>query len=122
MQQQRAESLPFPARYFDSIVSTWTLCTIPDPRQALGEIRRVLKPDGLLLFLEHGRSDDSHIAAWQDRLNPIQRVAACGCHLNRRIDQLIEESGLRLVRLRRFHMPRVPRVLGEMYQGHASAG
>jgi ubiquinone/menaquinone biosynthesis C-methylase UbiE len=122
VEQQRAESLPFPDRHFDRVVSTWTLCTISDPRQALREIGRVLKPDGLLLFLEHGRSDDGHIAAWQDRLNPIQRVGACGCNVNRRIDQLIQESGLRLVRLHRFHMSGVPRIIGEMYQGQGARG
>jgi ubiquinone/menaquinone biosynthesis C-methylase UbiE len=122
VEQQRAESLPFPARHFDTVVSTWTLCTIPDPRQALREIGRVLKADGLLLFLEHGRSEDPHVAAWQDRLNPIQRVVGCGCNLNRRIDQLIQGSGLRVVHLRRFLMPGVPRVVGELYQGQGARG
>jgi ubiquinone/menaquinone biosynthesis C-methylase UbiE len=122
VEQQRAESLPFPERHFDSVVSTWTLCTIPDPRQALREIRRVLKPDGLLLFLEHGRSNDSHIAAWQDRLNPIQQVVGCGCNLNRRVDQLIQESGLHLLRMRRFQMAGVPRIVGEMYEGQSGRG
>jgi ubiquinone/menaquinone biosynthesis C-methylase UbiE len=70
VEEQPAESLSFPDRHFDSVVSTWTLCTIPDPGQALREIGRVLKPDGLFLFLEHGRSDDPHIAVWQDRLKP----------------------------------------------------
>ena len=122
VEEQPAESLSFPDRHFDSVVSTWTLCTISDPERALREIGRVLKPDGLFLFLEHGRSDDRNIAVWQDRLNPIQRVAACGCNVNRRIDQLIEKSGLRLVRLRRFHMSGVPRVIGEMYQGQCARG
>jgi SAM-dependent methyltransferase len=121
IEQQRAEALPYSGRRFDTVVSTWTLCTIPDPEQALGEIRRVLKPDGLFLFLEHGRSDDARTAAWQDRLNPIQRFVACGCNLNRPIDRLITRSGLRIVRVQRFRMPRVPRVVGEMYQGQAAS-
>jgi ubiquinone/menaquinone biosynthesis C-methylase UbiE len=120
IEQQPAESLPFPDRRFDAVVSTWSLCTIADPQQALREIGRVLKPDGRLWFLEHGRSSEARIAAWQDRLNPIQRTVACGCNLNRRIDVLIERSGLRLMGLRRFQMPHVPRVVGEMYQGHAA--
>lgn len=120
IEEQPAESLPLADRRFDFVVSTWTLCTIPDPAQALREIRRVLKPGGLLLFLEHGRSDDTRVAAWQDRLNPLQRLVACGCNLNRPIGRLIETSGFNLIHCRRFLMPHVPRILGEMYQGHAA--
>jgi ubiquinone/menaquinone biosynthesis C-methylase UbiE len=120
IEQRRAESLPFAAARFDAVVSTWTLCTISNPEQALREIRRVLKPQGRFLFVEHGRSDDRRVAKWQDRLNPIQRLMACGCNLNRRIDTLIEGSGLRLIRMDRFRLPRVPRLIGEMYQGCAA--
>ena len=115
-----AETLPFPDRQFDSVVSTWTLCTIPDAPKALQEIRRVLKPTGIFLFLEHGRSDIARIAAWQDRLNPIQNLIGCGCNLNRRIDRLIMESGLHILHLDRFKMPHVPQIVGEMYQGQAA--
>lgn len=115
-----AETLPYPDRQFDTIVSTWTLCTIPDPVQALREINRVLKPEGTFLFLEHGRSDDPTIAAWQDRLNPIQNVLGCGCNLNRQIDQLIAQAGLRIADLDRFLLPSVPRLGGEMYRGAAA--
>ena len=119
MEQLAAESLPFPDQRFDSIVSTWTLCTIPDPLKALREIRRVLKPHGVFLFLEHGRSREARIAAWQDRFNPIQNLIACGCNLNRPIDLLIEQSGFHLMDLSRFQIPHVPRIAAEMYQGHA---
>ncbi|HEX8750056.1 MAG TPA: methyltransferase domain-containing protein, partial [Nitrospira sp.] len=115
-----AETLPYPDRQFDSVVSTWTLCTIPDVKKALHEIRRVLKPTGTFVFLEHGRSDNARIAAWQDRLNPIQNIFGCGCNLNRRIDQLITESGLQIRHLDRFQMEHVPRIVGEMYRGQAS--
>lgn len=114
-----AETLPFDDQTFDCVVSTWTLCTIPDPVKALREVRRVLKPDGVFLFLEHGRSDEATIAAWQDRVNPLQRVIGCGCNLNRKIDQLIEQAGLTITQLNRFQMQQVPRLGGEMYRGSA---
>lgn len=114
-----AETLPYEDRQFDYVVSTWTLCSIPDPVKALREVHRVLKPDGRFLFVEHGRSDDPKIARWQDRLNPIQRVVACGCNLNRPIDQLVTEAGLTIQALDRFLMPGVPRLGAEMYRGIA---
>ena len=119
-QRQTAEALPHADRHFDFVVSTWTLCTIPDPVRALQEVGRVLKPGGRFLFLEHGRSDDRTIAAWQDRLNPIQNVLGCGCNLNRQIDRLITQSGLTIAQLDRFSMRNVPRLAGEMYRGAAT--
>ncbi|MBX3334935.1 MAG: class I SAM-dependent methyltransferase [Nitrospira sp.] len=116
-----AETLPFPDGQFETVVSTWTLCTIPNPVLALQEVRRVLKPEGRLLFLEHGRSKDQKITVWQDRLNPIQNVIGCGCNLNRQIDQMISQSGLTITHLDRFSMHGVPRFAGEMYQGAAVA-
>lgn len=121
LRQQSAEILPYGAGLFDCAVSTFTLCTIPDPCAALREVRRVLKPEGRFLFLEHGRSDDPSIARWQDRLNPLQRVVACGCNLNRRIDHLVVQAGLRLEHIDRYTLPGVPRVGGEMYRGRACA-
>ncbi len=118
--QATAEALPQADRHFDYVVSTWTLCTIPDPVLALQEVGRVLKPGGRFVFLEHGRSDDRKIAAWQDRLNPIQNVIGCGCNLNRQIDLLITRSGLMIAHLDRFTMESVPRLGGEMYRGTAS--
>jgi len=97
-----------------------TLCTISDAVAALREVRRVLKPEGTFVFLEHGRSDDKKVAKWQDRLNPIQRIIACGCNLNRPIGALIRQAGLRLDRLDRFQMPGIPRIAGEMYRGVAT--
>jgi ubiquinone/menaquinone biosynthesis C-methylase UbiE len=115
-----AERLPYEDGSFDCVVSTWTLCTIPDSVQALREVRRVLKPTGRFLFLEHGRSDNAATAAWQDRLNPIQNVLGCGCNLNRRIDQLISKAGLHILQLDRFVMEGVPRIGGELYRGIAT--
>jgi ubiquinone/menaquinone biosynthesis C-methylase UbiE len=114
-----AEHLPFEAERFDTVVSTWTLCTIPDVAAALGEIRRVLKPGGSLLFLEHGRSDDPRVARRQDRWNRVQQIIGCGCNLNRPIDQLIAASGLAINRLERFLMPG-PRIAADHYLGSAT--
>ncbi len=121
IQRCAAEALPHPDRRFDYVVSTWTLCTIPNPVLALQEVRRVLKPGGTFLFIEHGRSDDHAIAAWQDRLNPVQNFIGCGCNLNRQIDRMISQSGLTITHLDRFSMQGVPRLAGEMYQGTAVA-
>ncbi len=115
-----AEELPFEANRCDGVLSTWTLCTIPDVGTALGEIRRVLKADGILVFLEHGRSDDPELAKWQNRLNPFQRFLACGCNLNRPIDTMIQDAGLTVTALERFQMSGVPRVAAQMYRGSAS--
>lgn len=120
IQHITAESLPYDDRSFDFAVSTWTLCTIPDPVKALREVRRVLKPDGVFLFLEHGRSEDESVAAWQDRLNPIQNIIGCGCNLNRRIDHLIIQAGLKIMILDRFHMQNVPRLAGARCKGKAT--
>jgi len=120
IQHVTAESLPYDDRSFDFAVSTWTLCTIPDPVKALREARRVLKPDGMFLFLEHGQSEDERIAAWQDRLNPIQNIIGCGCNLNQKIDQLITRAGLKIITLDRFQMQSVPRLGGAMYKGTAT--
>lgn len=120
LRQLSAEVLPYASGLFDCAVSTFTLCTIPDPVAALREVRRVLKPEGGFLFLEHGRSDDPSIARWQDRLNPLQQVVACGCNLNRRIDHLIVQAGFRVEQLYRDTLPGVPRIGGELYRGRAS--
>jgi len=114
-----AERLPYDDATFDCAVSTFTLCTIPDPVAALRDVRRVLKPEGRLFFLEHGRSDDATTARWQDRLNPLQNLLACGCNLNRRIDQLVTQAGLTIDTLDRYRLPGVPRIGGELYRGCA---
>jgi ubiquinone/menaquinone biosynthesis C-methylase UbiE len=85
-----SENLPLGDNQFDTVVSTWTLCSIPRVAQALGEIYRVLKPGGVFLFVEHGRSPDPGIYRWQQRLTPIQRILADGCHLDRDISALVQ--------------------------------
>ena len=119
IQHLTAEALPYDDHSFDFVVSTWTLCTIPDPVKALREVRRVVKPGGVFLFLEHGRSEDKKVASWQDRLNPLQNIIGCGCNLNRQIDDIIAQAGLKIMTLDRFQMQSVPRLGGEMYRGTA---
>ena len=85
------------------------------------EARRVAKPGAALLFIEHGRSEDPRVARWQDRWNPVQRVIACGCNVNRRIDEIVRVSGFTLERLERFVADRTPRMFGEMVRGLARA-
>ncbi len=116
-----AEQLPFDSRRFDFVVSTWTLCTIPDVAAALDEVRRVLKCGGKLLFIEHGRSADERIARRQDRYNGLQKIIGAGCNMNRPIDRLIDQAGFEMARLERFLMPKSPRVLAELYRGAAVA-
>jgi ubiquinone/menaquinone biosynthesis C-methylase UbiE len=99
------QDLPIDDESVDHVLTTWTLCTIPDVDRALAEIRRVLRPGGSLHFVEHGRSRDTRVARWQDRLTPLQRAWAGGCHLNRPIDQLIAGAGLTLDPLDTYYAP-----------------
>jgi ubiquinone/menaquinone biosynthesis C-methylase UbiE len=103
----------------DHVLTTWTLCSIPDVGRALSEIRRVLRPGGLFHFVEHGRSPDRKVAGWQDRLTPLQRRIAGGCHLNRPIDRLVLNSGLKLIRLENYYA-KGPRAFGYMFEGVAT--
>jgi ubiquinone/menaquinone biosynthesis C-methylase UbiE len=112
-------NLPFGDSEFDGVVTTFTLCSIPDVGSALFEIRRLLKDDGQYVFLEHGRSDDPRVAKRQDFFNPLQKMIGRGCNMNRPIDRLIKASGLEIIQLERYSMPDTPRVLGEMYRGVA---
>ena len=114
-----AQELPFPSQSFDSVVSTWTLCSIPNVAKALREIRRVLRAGGKLFFLEHGLSEDPQVQRWQNRLNPLQKVIADGCNLNRDMARLIREAGFRFEQLERFYMADQPKLIGYTYQGIA---
>jgi len=113
------QSLPLDDGAVDHVLTTWTLCTIPDVDAALIEIRRVLRPGGALHFLEHGRSPDPKIAHRQDRLTPWQRRIAGGCHLNRSIDTLVANSGLEMTSLDQYYV-KGPKVFGYMYEGIAT--
>lgn len=116
---QSAENpLPLPSGSIDTVVLTWTLCSIPDPQKALQEMNRALRPDGQLIFVEHGRAPDSGVAAWQDRLTPIWKHIGGGCHLNRRIDEIIKQAGFRIAELTTSYIPG-PRPMTYTYQGIA---
>jgi len=115
-----AEAIPMEDASVDTVVSTWTLCTIPDVHRALTEMRRVLRPGGHLLFVEHGRSSDASVRRWQDRLTPLWKCIGGGCHLNRAISQLIENAGFRIERLDTGYM-KGPRPMTFMYEGAASS-
>ena len=114
------QQLPFEDESADAVLSTWTLCTIPDAVAALREVRRVLKPGGTLHFVEHGRAPDEGVARWQDRLNPIQNVVAVGCNLNRDIPALIEAAGLKIDRLEASYTKGEPKIVAWTYEGVAS--
>jgi len=112
------EPLPLPDQSVDTVVITWTLCSIADPTRALRQMKRVLKPSGRLIFVEHGRAPDSGVAAWQDRLTPLWKRIGGGCHLNRKIDDLLLEAGFAIDELRTKYLPG-PRPMTYTYQGFA---
>jgi ubiquinone/menaquinone biosynthesis C-methylase UbiE len=111
-----AEAIPLDDRSMDTVVTTWTLCSIPDAVRALQEMRRVLRPGGRLLFVEHGRAPEPRVRWWQDRLTPIWKPLAGGCRLNRPIGELVESAGFHIERLDNGYM-RGPKPMTFMYEG-----
>ena len=114
-----AEAIPLAAASVDRVVTTWTLCTIPDPVAALREMCRVLRPEGRLIFVEHGRAPEPTVVRWQDRLTPLWRRVAGGCHLNRPIDRLLSLGGLEILEMHQGYLPGL-RVAAYLYRGLAS--
>jgi len=114
-----AEKLPFENQTFDSVVSTFTLCSIPDVELALWEIHRVLKNKGKFFFLEHGLSPDAKIQKKQHRWTPLNKKIADGCHLNRDMAGLVDGAGFHLLDLKKFYSPGIPKMVGFFYQGIA---
>ncbi len=114
-----AETLPFGQGAFDTVMSTWTMCSIPDIDRALREIRRVLKPGGALVFLEHGRAPSAAVARWQTRLDPLWGRCAGGCHLNRDIAGLVEAADFRFRRLDEGYLVKGPKFLTWHFDGEA---
>jgi SAM-dependent methyltransferase len=113
-----AEALPLRAASVDVVVMTWTLCTVPDALRAVRELGRVLVPEGRLIFAEHGRAPDPGVARWQDRLTPLWRRVAGGCHLNRRIVDLLGAGGFATVELEQGYIAG-PRIGSYLYRGVA---
>jgi ubiquinone/menaquinone biosynthesis C-methylase UbiE len=117
---QSAEApLPLSDASIDTVVSTWTLCSIPNAVAALKEMKRVLKPDGYFIFLEHGRAPEERLVAWQNRLTPVWKRFTGGCHLNRKIDELIISAGFKITDLKTCYLPG-PRPMTFTYQGLAA--
>ena len=114
-----AEDIPFPNDYFDTVLITYTMCTIPSVLQANKEIRRVLKSSGKMIFCEHGVSPDENIKKWQKRLNSIWGKIAGGCNINRNIPMLIKSSGFKIIEMDEMYLPKTPRIAGYNYWGYA---
>ena len=113
------EHLDLPSGEFDAVLSTWTLCTIPDLAAALKEVRRVLKPSGVFHFVEHGHAPDTKTARWQQRLEPLNKKLAGGCHLTRRIPEYIENAGFRIEHLDSYYFDGEPKPFGYTFEGRA---
>jgi ubiquinone/menaquinone biosynthesis C-methylase UbiE len=132
--RERAATIPFHVEFLsqsvetslslgngsiDTAVLTWTLCSIAKPAKALHEIRRVLSPSGRLVFVEHGRAPDPRVAVWQDRLTPAWKRIGGGCHLNRKVDEMIRAAGFQMIDLETTYLPG-PKAMTYTYQGIAA--
>ncbi|MDM7955913.1 MAG: class I SAM-dependent methyltransferase [Blastomonas sp.] len=116
-----AESLPFADASFDTVLTTFTLCSVQDPKAVLSEMRRVLRPGGTILFLEHGAAPDSGPARWQQRIEPMWKKIAGGCHLTRPVSDSFRARGFHLSNCHSQYMPKTPRFLGWLEMGEARA-
>ena len=114
-----AEDIPLPDNYFDCVLVTYTMCTIPEVQRANQEIRRVLKDGGKMIFCEHGEAPDQNIRKWQNRINPFWGKLAGGCNINRKIPSLIQESGLDIIEMEEMYLPNTPKIAGYNYWGYA---
>ena len=114
-----AEDIPLPDNYFDSVLVTYTMCTIPEVQRANQEIRRVLKDNGKMIFCEHGEAPDQNIRKWQNRINPLWGKLAGGCNINRKIPSLIQESDFDIIEMEEMYLPNTPRIAGYNYWGYA---
>jgi len=117
--QVAAEATGLESASFDTVVSTWTLCSVADVDQVLQEIARVARPDGKFLFVEHGLCPEPRVQRWQNWLNPINRLIGAGCNLNRDMPKLIQQSPLRIERLETYYIQGVPRIGAFTFEGSA---
>ena len=115
-----AEEIELPKNSIDTVVMTYTLCTIPNPTDALKEIKRVMKADAKMLFCEHGTAPDKNIIKWQNRINPIWGKLFGGCNINRDIPSILKESGLKINTLDQMYLPSTPKIVGYNYWGEAA--
>ncbi len=113
------EHLDVPSHEFDTALSTWTLCSIPNLGAALEELRRVLKPGGTFHFIEHGHAPDESVVRWQERMEPINKRLAGGCHLTRHIGEDIERAGFEIEALNTYYFEGEPKPMGYTYEGIA---
>ena len=119
IRQGVGEDIPFADGSFDTTVVTFTLCSVEDPAKVLGELRRILKPRGKLLFLEHGRAPDPGVARWQERVEPVWKPLAGGCHLTRPIGSSLRAAGFDVAPMGQDYLPKAPRIMGWMEWGVA---
>jgi ubiquinone/menaquinone biosynthesis C-methylase UbiE len=117
-----AEAIPLPDNHVDTVLVTYTMCTIPEVATANKEILRVLKPQGKMIFCEHGLAPDANISKWQNRIDPYWGKIAGGCHLNRNIPALIAEAGFEIESMEQMYLPSTPKFAGYNYWGTAVAG
>ena len=115
-----AEEIKLPSKSIDTVLITYTLCTIPEFKVALKEIKRVLKDDGIMLFCEHGLAPDKKVSKWQNRINPLWGKLFGGCNINRNIPHIIQESGLNIKKLEQMYLPSTPKIVAYNYWGVAS--
>jgi len=119
LRQGHGEDIPFSSSSFDTVVCTYTLCSVQDHGRVVSELHRVLKPDGQLLFLEHGRAPDERVAAWQERIEPVWKPLAGGCHLTRVVGGSLRAGGFEVEPLGQGYLEKAPRVMGWMEWGIA---
>ncbi|WP_324827284.1 class I SAM-dependent methyltransferase [Qipengyuania zhejiangensis] len=119
LRQGFGEDIPFSDSQFDTVVCTYTLCSVADQARVLSELRRILRPGGKLLFLEHGRAPDTAVAKWQDRIEPLWKPLAGGCHLTRPIGSALRGAGFAVEPLGQGYLPKSPKVMGWMEWGVA---
>ena len=115
----KAEVMELDDNYFDTVLMTYTMCTIPNLSQALSEIKRVMKTDGRLVFCEHGASPEQQVFKWQNRVNNIWSKISGGCNINKNIPSIIESSGLIISQMETMYLPKTPKILGYNYWGSA---